>query len=41
MIRRVISGAARIDPVILLSALALSVLGVLFIGSATIGTKFE
>jgi rod shape determining protein RodA len=41
MIRRVIPGAARIDPVILLSALALSALGVLFIGSATIGTKFE
>jgi rod shape determining protein RodA len=41
MMRRVMPGVARIDPVILVSALALSALGVLFIGSATIGTKFE
>jgi len=41
MMRRMMPGVARIDPVILVSALALSVLGVLFIGSATIGTKFE
>ena len=40
MIRRLI-GVSRIDPLVLGCALALSMLGVLFIGSATIGTKFE
>ena len=40
MMRRIM-GASRIDPLVLLSALGLSALGVLFISSATIGTKFE
>jgi len=40
VIRRLV-GVSRIDPLVLGCALALSMLGVLFIGSATIGTKFE
>ena len=41
MIGRVIPGTRRLDLVVLGCALALSALGILFIDSATTGTRYE
>ena len=41
MIRRVLPGSRRLDLVVLGCALALSALGILFIDSATTGTRYQ